>query len=64
MRLFPVAVTTFGIMIAPIVGVFSGTLILGEPLGWPEFTALALVLAAIGLPALSSRRMTANGKTP
>ena len=52
-RIFPVGVSTIGVMIAPIVGVFSGALILSEPLGILEFAALALVVAAIATPIMS-----------
>ncbi len=54
-RIFPVGMTTIGVMIAPVVGVFSGALALGEPLGLAEFAALALVLAAIALPVMARR---------
>ncbi len=52
-RIFPVGVSTIGVMIAPVVGVFSGALILSEPLGILEFAALALVVAAIATPIMS-----------
>ena len=52
-RIFPVGVSTIGVMIAPVVGVFSGALILSEPLGILEFAALALVVAAIATPVMS-----------
>jgi drug/metabolite transporter (DMT)-like permease len=54
-RIFTVGITTIGIMIAPVVGVFSAALTLGEPLGVAEFGALALVLAAIALPVIARR---------
>ncbi len=54
-RIFPVGMTTIGVMIAPVVGVFSGAFALGEPLGVAEFAALALVLAAIALPVMARR---------
>ncbi|MDA1356364.1 MAG: DMT family transporter [Proteobacteria bacterium] len=54
-RIFPVGMTTIGVMIAPVVGVFSGAAVLGEPLGLAEFAALALVLAAIALPVFARR---------
>lgn len=54
-RIFPVGVTTIGVMMAPVVGVFSAALALGEPLGVAEFAALALVLAAIALPVMARR---------
>ena len=54
-RIFPVGITTIGVLIAPVVGVFSGAFTLGEPLGLAEFAALALVLAAIALPVMARR---------
>ena len=54
-RIFPVGITTIGVMIAPVVGVFSAAFTLGEPLGATEFGALALVLAAIALPVVTRR---------
>ena len=36
-----------GILPSPMIGVISSTLILGEPLGWPEFFAVALLTAAL-----------------
>ena len=54
-RIFSVGVTTIGVMIAPVVGVFSGAFVLSEPLGLPEFAGLALVLAAIALPVIARR---------
>ncbi len=54
-RIFSVGITTIGVMIAPVVGVFSAGLALGEPLGLAEFVALALVLAAIALPVVARR---------
>ena len=54
-RIFPVGITTIGVMIAPVVGVFSGAALLGEPLGLFEYLALALVLAAIALPITFNR---------
>lgn len=54
-RIFSVGITTIGVMIAPVVGVFSAAFALGEPLGLAEFAALALVLAAIALPVMARR---------
>jgi drug/metabolite transporter (DMT)-like permease len=34
-------------LLIPVVGVFSGMLFLGERPGWPEYTALALVLGSL-----------------
>lgn len=55
-RIFPAAVAALGTLLVPVVGVFSSALILGEPVGWPEFAALALItlalFAVLILPAL------------
>lgn len=55
-RIFPVATATIGVMITPIVGIFSGALLLSEPLNWPEYAALVLVVCAIGTPVLTRKR--------
>lgn len=46
-RTLPVAVSSLSSLPVPVVGVFAGMLVLGERPGWPEWTALALVLAAL-----------------
>lgn len=50
--LFPASVSAIGTLLVPVVGVFSGALLLGEPLGWREVTALALVCASLALELL------------
>jgi len=52
-RIFPVGVATLGTLAIPIVGLFTGALMLGEPLGWAEFTALGLVVSALAIPVLT-----------
>ena len=47
------AITTIGVMLTPVVGIFSSAAVLGEPLGWQEYVALVLVVAAIGVPVLT-----------
>jgi drug/metabolite transporter (DMT)-like permease len=42
----------------PVVGVFSGMLVLGERPHWQDFLALLLVLAAIATVLLPPRRQT------
>ena len=55
-RIFPAAIAAIGTLAVPVVGVFSSALILGEPVGWPEFLSLALICSALVvvlvLPAL------------
>ena len=46
-RTLPVAVSSMSSLPVPIVGVFSGMLLLGERPGPGEWTALALVVAAM-----------------
>lgn len=46
-RTLPVAVSSLASLPVPVVGVFAGMLVLGERPGWPEWTALALVVAAL-----------------
>ena len=46
-RTLPVAVSSMASLPVPIVGVFAGMLVLGERPGAPEWTALALVVAAM-----------------
>jgi drug/metabolite transporter (DMT)-like permease len=46
-RTLPVAVSSLTSLPVPVVGVFSGMLILGERPGWSEFVALALVLSSL-----------------
>ena len=54
-RMFPTGVATVGTLGIPMVGLFSGALILGEPLGWSEFSALGLVIAALAVPVMTRR---------
>ena len=54
-RTLPVAVSSMSSLPVPIVGVFAGMLVLGERPGPPEWTALALVLAAMILVLWSPR---------
>ena len=57
-RIFPAAIAAIGTLAIPVVGVFSSGLVLGEPIGIREMTALALVCAALAVvlvvPALRS----------
>jgi drug/metabolite transporter (DMT)-like permease len=55
-RLFPVGVATIGTLFIPILGVFSGALVLGEAPGLPEFAALTLVVGALAVPVLTGAR--------
>lgn len=62
--LMPASVASIGTIAIPVVGVGSSLLVLGEPIGWQEVAALALVVASLGavlgrLPG--RRRPPANG---
>ncbi len=50
----PVSVSTVSIMLVPVIGVYSGHLILGEPVGWREISGLLLVCSALALVLLPS----------
>ena len=47
-RLSPAAAAT-GTLVTPVVGVVSGALALGEPLGLTQWIAMALVLSGVAL---------------
>ncbi len=46
-ELLPMSVASIGTLMVPLLGVFSSAIALGEPVGWQEISALALVMAAI-----------------
>lgn len=49
LRIMPAAVASISTLAIPVVGVFSSAVLLGEPIGWREVMALALVLVALFL---------------
>ncbi len=64
-QLLSISVASLGVLLVPVIGLSSSALLLDEPLGWPEWTALALIvcgLAAVmplprlGFAGLRSRR--------
>lgn len=55
-NLFPANVSAIGTLMIPVIGVLSGGLILGEPVGWREGVALALVGSALVLTQFRWRR--------
>lgn len=55
-QMVPAAVSSLGALIVPVIGVFSGMLILNEVPRWQDFAALALVLAAIATVLLPARQ--------
>lgn len=56
-RLFPASVAAIGTLAIPLVGVFSGALLLGEPVGWRELTALLLVIGGLASVLLLPGRL-------
>lgn len=46
-EIFPVTVASLGTLAVPAIGVFSGGILLGEPLGWREIAALGLVILGL-----------------
>jgi probable blue pigment (indigoidine) exporter len=51
LRLLPAATAATGVLISPLVGVVGSALLLGDPLGPRQVTALALTLTGVGLAA-------------
>ncbi len=50
--LFPASISAIGTLMIPVVGVVSGSLVLGEPVGWREILSLALIGSAMALTLL------------
>jgi drug/metabolite transporter (DMT)-like permease len=55
LRLMPASVASISTLAIPVVGVFTGGLLLGEPVGWRELSALALVLGALSIVLIGGR---------
>ena len=51
----PVGVSSLSVMMIPVVGVFSGMLVLGETPRWQDYVALLLVVGALATVLLPSR---------
>ncbi|MBS0321035.1 MAG: DMT family transporter [Proteobacteria bacterium] len=62
-RTLPVAVSSLSSLPIPIVGVFSGMLVLGERPGTPEWIALALVVGALAAVLMPTRLRAPPAKT-
>ena len=54
-RNLPPAASGLSVMMIPVLGVFSGMLVLGEQPYWQDFAALALILVALSTVLLPSR---------
>ena len=59
-NLFPATLASIGILLVPIIGVFSSALVLGEPVGWRELMALALVVSALGIVMIRPEEIRRN----
>ena len=56
--IFPIAISSIGTLLTPCVGLVSAALILHEPLGWRELSALVLVVAAVALVMIKPQSST------
>ncbi len=56
----PVGVSSLAVMMVPVVGVFSGMLLLGETPHWSDFVALLLVVASLSTVLLPSKTAPAS----
>jgi len=54
-RIFPASVASIGTLSVPAVAMASGAIVLSEPLGWREGTALILVCGALALVLIQPR---------
>ncbi len=48
-RMFPAAIAAIGTLAVPVIGVISSAVVLGEPVGVMEFTAMTLICGALGV---------------
>ena len=55
----PVGVSSLSTMMIPVVGVFGGMVLLGESPQWQDYTALALVVAALSTVLIPQKHVTA-----
>lgn len=64
--LFPASIAGIGTLLTPVIGMASGAVVLGEPFGWREMLAVALIGSALALvliiPALKSRVAPASAE--
>ena len=63
-RIYPASVAGIGTLMVPAIGVVSGAIVLGEPLGWREIGAMALIVPALALVLLGPQPEIAPPATP
>lgn len=56
----PVGVSSLGIMMIPVIGVFSSALLLGETPHWPDYAALVLVVGSLATVLLPPKAAAAT----
>ena len=64
LELYSAGIASISILLIPVVGLISGAIILGEPIGLTEFGALALVVAALAAAHRPWRTATPDKATP
>jgi len=55
-RIFPASIAAISTLAIPVVGVFSSTLILNEPIGISEIAALILIVAALSIAIFTGKK--------
>jgi drug/metabolite transporter (DMT)-like permease len=60
-RTLPPVASTLSVMMIPVLGVFSGAVLLGETLHWQDWAAVALILVAIATVLLPAGPRAASG---
>ena len=64
--LFPANIAGIGTLLTPVIGMASGAVVLGEPFGWRELLAVALIGSALALvliiPAMRPRAAAASAE--
>ena len=63
-EIFPAHVASIGVAAAPVFGVISSALILGEQIGWKEWGALVLVVAGLLMLAIPRRAQVSDKLHP
>ncbi|HTO48597.1 MAG TPA: DMT family transporter, partial [Burkholderiales bacterium] len=53
----PAGVSSLASLMVPVVGVFSGALVLGETPRWTDYAALVLVVGSLATVLIPSRRL-------